>query len=207
MLCMPLMACSAEYKAGEHYTVVNDQVSNKQEVREYFSFYCPHCMKFEPIMGVVKKSLPEGASFERNHVDFLRAASPKVQGLLSKAIVVADKMGMEQKIVDAIFNSLQVQRTVITSEQDIRKIFVVNGADGEKFDKLMKSFSINSQAKLMKKNQTYFSTKRGADGKPYLNAVPTVIVNAKYRINPSALDRNNFVDDYTKLVNYLLTIK
>lgn len=207
MLCMPLMACSAEYKAGEHYTVVNDQVSKKQEVREYFSFYCPHCMKFEPIMAVVKKSLPEGASVERNHVDFLRAASPKVQGLLSKAIVVADKMGVEKKMVDAIFNYLQVQRAVITSENDIRKLFVVNGADGEKFDKLMASFSINSQAKLMKKNQTYFSSKRGADGKPFLNAVPTVIVNGKYRINPGALDRSNFVDDYTKLTNYLLTLK
>jgi thiol:disulfide interchange protein DsbA len=158
-------------------------------------------------MADVKKNLPEGASFEMNHVDFLRAASPKVQGLLSKAIVVAKKMDMEKKMVGAIFNYLQVKRGVITSEQDIRKIFVVNGADGEKFDKLMSSFSINSQAKVMKKNQNYFSSKRGADGKPYLNSVPTVIVNGKYKINPSALSKGDFIADYNKLVNDLLTLK
>lgn len=207
MLFLPLMACSAEYKEGDHYIVVDDKISKKAEVREYFSFYCPHCMRFEPIMADVKKNLPEGASFEMNHVDFLRAASPKVQGLLSKAIVVAKKMDMEKKMVGAIFNYLQVKRGVITSEQDIRKIFVVNGADGEKFDKLMSSFSINSQAKVMKKNQNYFSSKRGADGKPYLNSVPTVIVNGKYKINPSALSKGDFIADYNKLVNYLLTLK
>ena len=70
MLCMPLMACSAEYKAGEHYTVVDDKVSKKLEVREYFSFYCPHCFNFEPIMANVKKDLPADAAFEMNHVDF-----------------------------------------------------------------------------------------------------------------------------------------
>lgn len=207
MLCMPLMACSTDYKEGEHYTVVNEQATKKAEVREYFSFYCPHCFKFEPIMEGVKKSLPENAKFELNHVDFLRAASPKVQGLLSKAIVVAKQMDMEKKLVGAIFNYIQTQRAVITSEKDIRNIFVLNGADGEKFDKLMASFSVNSKVKLMKKNQNYFSKKKGLDGKPYLNSVPTVIVNGKYKINPSALKKNDFVEDYKKIVNYLLTLK
>jgi len=207
MLCMPLMACSADYKAGEHYTVVNDTVSKKSEVREYFSFYCPHCFKFEPLMMKVKETLPEGTKFEMNHVDFLRAASPKVQALLSKAVVVAQQLDMEAKLVGALFNYIQVQRAVVTSEKDIRNIFVLNGADGEKFDKLMSSFSVNSRAKLMKKNQTYFSNKKGADGKSYLNAVPTVIVNGKYRVNPSALDRDNFEEDYKKLVNYLINLK
>jgi len=207
MLCLPLMACSADYKEGQHYTVVNEQATSKAEVREYFSFYCPHCFKFEPLMDSVKKSLPENTKFEMNHVDFLRAASPKVQGFLSKAIVVAKQMGMEKKLVGALFNYIQVQRAIITSERDIRNVFVLNGADGEKFDKLMSSFSVNSKAKLMKKNQDYFSKKRGPDGKPYLNSVPTVIVNGKYKVNPSALDRNNFEADYKKVVNYLLTLK
>lgn len=207
MLCMPLMACSADYKEGEQYTVVNDEISKKPEVREYFSFYCPHCFKFEPFMSNVKKSLPENTKFEMNHVDFLRAASPKVQGLLSKAVVVAQQLEMEQKLVGALFNYIQVQRAVVTSEKDIRNVFVLNGADGEKFDKLMASFSVNSKAKMMKKNQNYFAKRKGADGKPALNSVPTVIVNNKYKINPSTLDRENFEEDYSKLVEHLLTLK
>lgn len=200
LLCLPLMACSADFKEGKQYTEVNDTKSTKAEVREYFSFYCPHCMKFEPFMEGVKKALPADVKFELNHVDFLRAASPKIQGMLSKAVVVAEQLGMAAKMNGAIFNYLQVQRAVITSEKDIRNIFVLNGADGEKVDKLMKSFSVSSKAKMMKKNQDYFS-KKGA-----LTGVPTVIVNGKYRINHAELDKDNFAEDYNKLVKHLLTL-
>ncbi len=206
VLLMPLFAlsisaCAEKYTEGEQYTKVNETISKKAEVREYFSFYCPHCMRFEPFMEEVKKNLPEGVKFERNHVDFLRAASPKIQAMLTKSVVVAEQLGMDNKLIGAVFNYIQVQRAVITSERDIRNIFVLNGADGEKFDKLMKSFSVNSKAKLMKKNQDIMA-KKGA-----LTGVPTMIVNGKYRINTNALDRNNFEQDYQNVIKYLLTLK
>lgn len=201
MLLMPLMACSADYTEGKQYTKVSEDITAKPEVREYFSFYCPHCLRFQPFMESVEKQLPEGVTFEQNHVDFLRAASPQIQQLLSKGVVVAEQLGMKAKLTDAVFNYLQVQRAVITSEKDLRNIFVLNGADGDKFDKLMTSFSVNSKAKLMKKNQDYFS-KKGA-----LTGVPTVIVNGKYRINNAELDKDNFEQDYKKLITYLLTLK
>jgi len=201
MLLIPMIGYSANYVEGEHYTKVSEQASNKAEVREYFSFYCPHCMKFEPFMDEIKKSLPEGTALELNHVDFLRAASPKIQQMLSKAVVVAQQLGMEKKLTGALFNYIQVQRAIITSEKDIRNIFVLNGADGDKFDKLMTSFTVNSKAKLMKKNQDFFA-KKGA-----LTGVPTIMVNGQYRINPQALDKKDFVGDYNKLIAYLLALK
>ena len=152
-------------------------------------------------MEQVKKGLPEGVKFERNHVDFLRAASPKVQAMLTKSVVVAEQLGMGDKLVTAIFNYIQVQKAVVTSEKDIRNIFVLNGADGKKFDKLMKSFSVNSKAKFMKKSQDNMA-KKGA-----LKGVPTMIVNGKYRINTQELDRNNFEQDYQDLIKHLLTLK
>jgi len=201
LMFIPFVASCAEYEEGKQYTKVSEKASTKPEVREYFSFYCPHCLKFEPFFAKLKKKLPEGVPFERNHVDFLRAASPKVQAMLSKAVVAAQQMGLEEKVVAAIFNYIQVKRSVITSEQDLRKLFVMQGADGEKFDKIFKSFSVNSKAKQMKKNQDYFANK-GA-----LTGVPTIIVNGKYRINNQELDRNNFEEDYQKLTNYLLALK
>ena len=201
LMFIPFVASCAEYEEGKQYTKVSEKASSKPEVREYFSFYCPHCLKFEPFFAKIKKQLPEGVPFERNHVDFLRAASPKIQAMLSKAVVTAQQMGLEEKVVAAIFNYIQVQRSVITSEQDLRKIFVMQGADGEKFDKIFKSFSVNSKAKQMKKNQDYFANK-GA-----LTGVPTIIINGKYRINNQELDRNNFEEDYQKLTKYLLALK
>jgi thiol:disulfide interchange protein DsbA len=195
-----MSASAAKYTEGEQYTKVSEKATSKPEVREYFSFYCPHCLKFEPLMEDVHQKLPQGVKFERNHVDFLRAASPTIQQLLSKAVVVADQMGMEKKLMGAVFNYIQVQRAVITSEKDIRNIFVLNGANGEEFDKLMASFSVISKANLMKKNQTKFSEKRALTG------VPTLFVNGKYRINFQKLDKNNFEQDLHDLVAYLLTL-
>jgi len=205
LLLMPLLALSinsaaGQYTEGEQYTKVSEAVSKKKEVREYFSVYCPHCKTFEPLAHDLKKSLPADTKFVRNHVDFLRGASPKVQAMITKSIVVAEQMDNTDKLIGAIFNYVQVQRAVITSEKDLRNIFVLNGADGTKFDKLMKSFNVNSQAKSMKKNQDNMSAKRA------LTSVPSIFVNGKYRINSAKLDKNNFEEDYKKLVKYLLEL-
>ena len=124
-----------------------------------------------------------------------------MQQTLSKAVAVAEQMGMERKLMGAIFNYIHVKRSVFTSEKDVRKIFVLNGVDGEKFDKLMKSFGVNSKAKQMKKKQDYYAKSRG------LTSVPAVIVNGRYRIENSALNKENFEEDYNNLVKYLLALK
>ncbi|MFQ3195075.1 MAG: thiol:disulfide interchange protein DsbA [Colwellia sp.] len=200
MLLLPLMASAANYQEGTHYTVVSEQVTKKPEVREFFSFYCPHCFRFEPFMAGVKKQLPAEVNFEFNHVDFLRGASPVMQEMLSKAVVVAEELGMERKLMGALFNYIHVQRAVFTSEKDIRNVFVLNGADGEKFDKLMKSFGVNSKVKQMKKKQDYYAKSGGLTG------VPAVIVNGRYKIDNAGLDKENFEADYNNLVKHLLTL-
>jgi len=205
LLLMPLLALSVntaatQYTEGEQYTKVNETVTKKKEVREYFSVYCGHCFKFEPIMHGLKKSLPKDATFERNHVDFLRGASPKIQQMITKSIVVAEQLDNSDKLIGALFNYIHVQKAVITSEKDLRNIFVLNGADGDKFDKLMKSFSVNSKAKSLKKYQDNMTAKR------VLTGVPTIIVNGKYKIEATKLDKNNFEQDYQNLVKYLLEL-
>lgn len=197
---MSFVASCADYQEGEQYTVVSDQVSKKPEVREYFSFYCPHCYKFEPFFAGVKKQLPAGVSFERNHVDFLRFTTPEIQGYLTKALVVAKQLKQEDKLVGAIFKYIHVQRGTFSSVKDVRNLFVLNGVDGEKFDKLYKSFATKSQANLMKKHQEDLANRR------MLTGVPSIVVNGKYRINNGALDRNNFDADYNNLIKHLLTL-
>lgn len=206
VLLMPLLAFSitasaAKYTEGKQYSKISETASKKEEVREYFSVYCGHCFQFEPIMHEIKKELPEQVSFERNHVDFLGGISPDIQQMITKAVAIAEQFDDGDKYIGAIFNYIHIQRAAITSEKDLRNIFVLNGADGEKFDKLAKSFSVNSHAKSMKKHQDTMSKSR------VLTGVPTVIVNGKYRINSSELDKSNPKEDYKNLISYLLTIK
>ena len=200
VLLLPFMASATDYQEGKQYTQISEKVSSKAEVREYFSFYCPHCFRFDPFMEKIKKQLPSNTKFERNHVDFLRAAPTEIQFMLSKSVVVAQHLKMEEKLVGSIFNYIHVQKATFSSEKDIRNVFVLNGADGVKFDKLMKSFAVNSQAKKMKKYQDELSKKR------ILTSVPMVVVNGKYRINNKELDKVDFEEDYNNLVAYLLTL-
>ncbi|WP_286263463.1 DsbA family protein [Thalassotalea atypica] len=199
-LVLPFIANAANYTEGVQYTQVSEKASKSPEVREYFSFYCPHCLRFEPFFAGVKKGLPEGVKFERNHVDFLRMASPQIQFSLTKALATAQQLKVEEKVVAAIFNYIQKQRAVISADKDIRNIFVLNGVDGEAFDKAFKSFAVNSKAKLMKKSQDDLTKKRALTG------VPAIVVNGKYRINADKLDRNNFEQDYKNLIEYLVKL-
>lgn len=199
-LVLPFIANAATYTEGNQYTKVSEQASNSAEVREYFSFYCPHCLRFESFFAGVKKALPEGVKFERNHVDFLRFTTPEIQFMLTKALVTAQQLDVEEKMAAALFNYIQIQRASISNERDIRNIFVIQGVDGELFDKTFKSFAVNSKAKLMKKNQDDMSAKRAITG------VPAVIVNGKYRINAEKLDPKNIEQDYNNLVKYLINL-
>jgi len=167
-----------ELEEGVHYEVIDKKSSGtvKPEIKEFFSYYCPHCMTFEPLAKSLKANAEkEGYKFVKSHVDFLRAAGPDIQEMLTKALVTADTLKVPQ-VNDAIFNYIQKQRAAITGVKDIRNLFVINGVDGEKFDKVFNSFAVTAAAKKMKKEQDTLSRKR------VLTGVPTFIVNGKYKI-------------------------
>ncbi len=198
---LPFAANAAKYEEGKHYTVIPGQAANKSELREYFSYYCPACRGFEAYLGELERSLPEGTKLNKTHVDFMGATSPDNQFLLSKALVVAEKTGIAKQFNSEAFNYLQTQRKQVTSEADVRKIFIAAGGDEAKFDKGMKSFSLVSQAKRNKKVQDKLSKGR------YVKSVPTFVVNGKYVINAKALDQKNLIEDYKNIIAYLLALK
>jgi len=197
---LPLSVNAAQYVEGKHYSVVSAQKSNKKELREYFSFYCPACRGFEPYVEDFKKGLPQGASLEKTHVDFMGHTSEETQFLLGKALIIAEKTGIERKFSSAMFKYLQTDRATIGSVKDVRNIFVLSGGNGETFDKSINNFSIVSQAKRNKKTQDRLNTSR------QLTSVPSFLVNGKYLINSKALDRNNMIEDYKNIIAYLFTL-
>lgn len=189
------------FQEGKHYEIVKAAPTQAPEVREYFSFYCPHCFKFEPLMTELKEQLPADTKLIKNHVDFMRNASKKMQNIMSKALATAEVLNVEESQVAAIFKYIHVHRGVFTSLRDVRNVFVLNGVDGDAFDKTFASDAVQQRFEQMKKHQETLS-KSGA-----LSSVPTVVVNGKYKVNTQSLDTDNFVKEYTQLVNYLLTLK
>ena len=202
-LLLPMAASSvaATYEEGVHYDVVAERATKKPEVKEFFSFYCPACNNMEALIGEFKPKLDKDVKFKKSHVDFVGVRDPENQQMMSQALATAEVLPQKDKIVAAIFNHIHTKRAKFSELADVKDVFVAQGVDGDKFDKLMKSFSVNSKAKSLKMNQETMA-KKGV-----LTGVPTIIVNGKYRINSKELDKNNFELDYQNLIKYLLTLK
>ena len=199
-IMLSLSACAQEgpmkWKEGTHYVVLDEEATDKPVITEYFSFWCPHCFKFEPIVKQIKQKMDSNTKFNKVHVNFMRFAGPDVQDAATKAMLIGRAMKQEEAMNAAIFNYIHKQRATITNLNDLRNIFVVNGADGEAFDKLASSFGVNS---MVKKNQQAIDANRA-----YLTGVPSFIINGKYQ--PTFTAEMTF-DDIADLIVYLSELK
>lgn len=195
LLCLPFAALAADFKAGDQYTVLDIEKSNTPQVTEFFSFYCPHCFKFEPVAKALEKSLPAGAEFVKSHVNFLGGLSPQVQSNLSYAYIIAKQNGKGEQVADQIFKSIHVQRAPLDNIKDVKQLLELNGIDNAKFDQEIASMPVIAAERAMQDKQNKFS-KLGA-----LTGVPTFIVNDKYKININTIKSQQQLDE---LVAFLL---
>jgi len=188
------LAQLVQWEEGKHYNVIAEEATAKPEVKEFFSFWCPACYSFEPIVAQIKAKLPEDVKFEKVHVNFMRFTGPEVQDAATKAMMIARTMKNEDELNARIFDSIHRQRAVITGLDDIRSVFLVNGVDAESFDKQAKSFSVNS---LVKRNNNTVN-----DYRDNITGVPNFIVNGKYQ---AVFSREMSRDDMVNLVVWLST--
>ncbi len=195
----PGAMAAGPYEEGKHYEVVAEQGTSKPEVKEYFSFYCPHCFAFDPYVKSLEKSLPEGTVFKKYHVDFMGQASKEIQANLTQAMILAKAKGKGDEVSKAIFEHIHVKHEPFASPADIRAVVVGAGIDGAVYDKEINNFVVQSQTKLMQKSQA------DAAKSKVLDSVPTFIVNGRYKIKNQALDRTNTEQDFKALVQFLLS--
>lgn len=201
---IPLQSQAVElWKEGTHYTIIGDEVTEKPEIIEFFSYWCGHCYNFEPIVKELENKLREektktghDVNFKKVHVNFMGFTSAEVQDQATKALIIARAMNVEKAMNGAIFKYIHVQRAPITGLDDLRNIFTVNGVDGAQFDKMSKSFGINSQLKANNKViKNYMKHLRG---------VPNFIVNGKYQ---AKFTREMSPDDMVQLIVWLSKLK
>lgn len=182
------------FEEGKHYQVLAQPISEKKEVREYFSFYCPHCFSQEPLMKEITAALPEGVKFQKNHVDGMPGQNIEVEQSLSKALIAAQLLKVEQQLVPQIFAQIHVEKQPFKSVAEVKDLFVKNGIDADTFDKAMKNYSLVTRFKAMNRNTEKLRS-QGVTG------VPTLIINGKYR--PLTSDIKS-VEEYKALVIHLL---
>ena len=191
---VPLQACAqvALWQEGKHYNVIAEKASAKPVVKEFFSFWCPACYRFEPLVEQMKANLGDDVKFTKVQVNFMGFTSADIQDDATKAMIMGRVMKMEDEVNSAIFNYIHQQKATIGGMSDLRSIFIVNGVEPEKFDKTAASFSINSLVNRNNKEVEKF--------REHLGGVPSFIVNDKYQ---ATFTRDMSTSDYVSLITWL----
>ena len=173
-LLLPIQACAQEkWSQGTHYNVIAEQATEKKEILEFFSFWCPHCFNFEPLVENVKSKLADDVEFKKVHVNFMGFTSTAVQDDATKAMMLARELKRGDELNQAIFRHIHVSRSSVTGIKDLKNIFAVNGVKPEQFDKMISSFGVKSRLQMNNQSiQTY---------RKNLSSVPNFIVNGKYQ--------------------------
>ncbi|MEZ9128684.1 thiol:disulfide interchange protein [Vibrio splendidus] len=188
LIMLSLSAHAAKFNEGEHYKVLDLEASKKPMVTEFFSFYCPHCNSFEPIIQQLKQQLPKDAKLQKNHVSFMGGN----MGLpMSKAYATMIALKVEDKMVPVMFNRIHTMNKPPRDEAELRQIFLDEGVDAKKFDAAYNGFSVDSMVRRFDK----------AFKDSGLSGVPAVVVNNRYLIDAQGI---NSLDEYFELVNFLL---
>lgn len=190
-LMLSFTAHAAQFSQGEHYKVLNLEASKKPTVTEFFSFYCPHCNTFEPIIQQLKAQLPADAKFQKNHVSFMGG---NMGESMSKAYATMVALKIEDKMTPVMFNRIHNMRKAPKNDEELRQIFLDEGVDAKKFDAAFKGFAVDSMVRR-------FDKQFKDSG---LSGVPAVVVNNKYLVDAQSIKT---LDEYFALVNYLLTLK
>jgi thiol:disulfide interchange protein DsbA len=187
-LLFSLQACAQEqWQEGEHYVIVGNNVTEKPEILEFFSYWCPHCYQFEPLVAQIKQKLDKDVSFTKVQVNFMGFTGPNVQNDATRALMVARALDKEEQLSTAIFKYIHVNHSIITGLRDLKNLFIVNGVEAEEFDKLAASFAVNSMFNNNNKNIEKY--------RKYLNGVPNFIINGKYQAKFSrGMSENDMVD-------------
>ncbi|EKO3573285.1 thiol:disulfide interchange protein DsbA/DsbL [Vibrio metschnikovii] len=188
-LILSLSAHAAQFKEGVHYKVLDLPKASQPSVSEYFSFYCPHCYSFEPIIKQLKEQLPAEVRLQKNHVSFMGGNMGKS---MSKAYATMLALNVEEQMLPVMFNRIHHQRKAPKNDQELRQIFTDEGIDGAKFDAAFNGFAVDSMVRR-------FDKQFQDSG---LTGVPAVVVNNRYLVQAQGIKT---VDEYFELVNFLLT--
>ncbi|MFL6664571.1 MAG: thiol:disulfide interchange protein DsbA/DsbL [Rhizobacter sp.] len=160
---------------GKDFTVVETpQAPNvapgKVEVLEFFSYACPHCSAFEPVLEGWETQLRPDVVLRRVPVSFLMNADNFMH-----AYYALETIGAVQAMQLKIFRAIHIDRQRLEKGEDIAAFVGKNGGDAAKFLAAFKSFSVNTSVTRAKKLMADFK----------VESVPTLVVQGRWMTSPA----------------------
>ena len=158
--------------AGKDYTLITPaQPSDdpaKIEVLEFFSYGCPHCSDFHPLVSAWAAKLPGDVVFKRVPITFGRAAWANT----SKLYYTLETTGDLAKLDGDIFKAIHGERVNLFDEKTLTEWVIKKGVDPKKFADTFNSFGVMSKVKRGDQLATAYK----------IQGVPAIAIGGKYLV-------------------------
>ncbi len=162
----------AAVTAGTEYRAIDPpqhgDASGKIEVLEFFSYGCPHCNEFYPIISAWAAKLPKDVVFKRVATGLGRTAWTN----LAKTYYALESTGDLARLDAQLFHAIHEEHLPLFDEKAISEWVGKHGVDQAKFNSAFESFGVNTklnQAEEMVENYK-------------IDGVPGLAVDGKYLI-------------------------
>lgn len=169
---LPAMAQTAGPQEGREYmrfkTPVPVETGKKIEVIEFFSYGCPHCGEFEPLLQAWLKTLPADVQFRRIPVVFQERWIA-----LAKEYYTLEGLGEESRMSPEVFAAIHAKGIDLANDKKFFDWAAGKGLDKKKVEDMYNSFAIGgkvNRARMLA--QTY-----------QVQSVPLIIVDGKFASN------------------------
>lgn len=157
---------------GKDYTLLSPaqptEDAGKIEVIEFFSYGCPHCADFNPLLHAWAAKLPGDVVVKKVPITFGRAAWANIARLYYALKVTGDYERLDSEVFKAIHND----RINLFDEKALFEWVAKKGVDQKKFTDAFTSFGVMSQVK--RGDQMAQSYK--------VQGVPALAIDGKYMV-------------------------
>jgi len=165
---------------GRDFVRLNTPVAvpagGKIDVIEFFSYGCPHCYTFEPMLEQWIKRLPADVAFRRIPATFNAPFEA-----YAKFFYALEAIGQAEALHKRVFAAIHVQRQRLDKEADQAAFVSANGGDGAKFSEAYKSFG--AATKLRQAKQAFEAYK--------IDGVPTLGIHGRWFTSGSLTGSND----------------
>jgi protein dithiol oxidoreductase (disulfide-forming) len=169
----------AEPVAGREYKLLTPaqtpEAQGKVEVLEFFSYGCPHCYAFHPMISEWAKKLPANAVFVRVPVAFGRAE----WGQLVRAYYALQATGDLARLDTALFEAIHKEHQPLFSEQALTSWVAAHGVSADKFKQAFNSFNVSTRASHAEQLSRDYK----------VQGVPHLVIDGKYEVEGSNFDQ------------------
>mgnify|MGYP003768509187 CR=1 FL=1 len=160
-----------DWQLGADYFLIDPRIptstGDKIEVVEVFSYACPHCAHFQPMMDELKAKLPANAQIVLLPAVFNPQWEP-----FARAYYTAHSLGVVDKTHAALFEALHSQHQSLFTIDALAGFYANYGVDAKSFVSTANSFIVDSQ--IANGNRLVASYGVGS--------TPSLVINGKYRI-------------------------